>query len=130
MEISLPTEFHPNQTKIGLMGAPGSSLIEAKVSSLLYNKFPLQILVISFSFWVELTNFDEIFGFGMQDSFTRHIDKRTCDQSPPGKAAVTLESQKLCVLFLKVGRFCENGATFWQSIYSLILSLKNEFESP
>ena len=48
----------------------------------------------------------------MQNSYTKDIDIRTCAQSPPEKAPVTLESQKKCVLFLKVGRFCRNGATF------------------
>ena len=94
MEISLPTEFHQNQTKIGQMGAPGSSLIETKVSPLLCYKFPLQNLVISFSFWAQLTNFDKIFGFGMPNTCTRDIDEWTFAQSPPGKAPVTLESQK------------------------------------
>ena len=75
MKISLPTEFHPNQSKIDQMGAPWSSLIETKVSQLLYYKIPLQILPISFSFWAELTNSDKNFGVGTQDSCTRDIDE-------------------------------------------------------
>ena len=94
MKNSLGTNFCPDQTKNGQMGAQWSLLLKGKVSQCLCYKFPLQILVISFSFWAELTNFDKIFGFGMQNSYTKDIDIRTCAQSPPGKAPVTLESQK------------------------------------
>ena len=94
MQNSLGTNFCPDQTKNGQMGALWSLLLKGKVSQCLCYKFPLQILVISFSFWAELTNFDKIFGFGMQNSYTKDMDIRTCGQSQPGKAPVTLESQK------------------------------------
>ena len=76
------------------MGALWSLLLKGKVSQILCYKFPLHILAIFFSFWAELTNFDKIFGFGMQNSYTKDTDIRTFAQSPPGKAPVTLESQK------------------------------------
>ena len=128
------------------MGALWSLVLEGKVTSFLYYKFPWTILVICLSFWAELKNFDRNFGDGILDDCRRHYDKRTFAQSPSGKPPETLEPQKCCLyhfdcvflitvtpetprlqrpwspkigvsFFLKVGRFHRNGATFWQSIY-------------
>ena len=87
-----------------------------------------------------MKNFDRNFGDGILDDCRRHYDKRTFAQSPSGKPPETLEPQKCClyhfdcvflitvtpetprlqrpwipkngVLFLKVGIFDRNGATF------------------
>ena len=112
------------------MGALWSLVLEGKVTSFLYYKFPWTILGICLSFWSELKNFDRNFGVGLPDYCRRHFDKRTFAQSPPGKAPETLESQNWCVIFFKVGRFHRNGATFWQSIFFLKTTIENEFESP
>ena len=87
------------------MGALWSLVLEGKVTSFLYYRFPWTILGICLSFWSELKNFDKNFGVGLPDYCRRHFDKRTLAQSPPGKAPETLESQKWIEFFV-LDTFC------------------------
>ena len=84
------------------MGALRSLVLEGKVTSFFYYKFPWTILVICLSFWAELKNFDRNFGDGILDDCRRHYDKRTFAQSPSGKPPETLEPKNAVCIILTV----------------------------